>query len=314
MKKKWLVFLLLLLFSRSVYSACIFMEDFSSPAIKGKMERLEISGGRLVLKRGNLVTNGSFEDSEKAPVGFFIYDSRCGSIDTHVAYAGKNSVRLDRHTSLYLHPVNFVATREGIDWYVVSVWVKTEFLTEFPEENMVQLRVWGKDQKKENHTQVTAARVAGTHDWVRLVQPVLLKKETAFVSCDVQLQTGDADQTNCKVWIDGVQIEEGKSPTAFTEKYYREGFYTSPVICLKKTQGKIHYQAELLPETSVQLRWRTGKDYDGLEESDWSQWSRDESVSFSSPGQLLQLQVRLVSEGRGLVSPALVWLKVEQEE
>ncbi|MCM8769679.1 MAG: hypothetical protein NC911_08460 [Candidatus Omnitrophica bacterium] len=296
---------------RSIWSEPMFKENFSSGKCLGNLQRLEILQGKVSLQQANLLKNGSFEDSDKTPVGFYLYDSRGGQLVTDIAYHGKNSVFLSQPTSLYVHPTNFAAVRKEVEWYVVSAWVKTDFPAEKPEEILTQLRVWGNNQEKK-HTQVVAASIAGNHDWVRLVQPIKVKPETAFIHCDIKFILPEKQESQGRLWIDGVQIEEGKRPTEFTEKYYRQGIYTSPVITLTRPKGKITWEGETPEHTGVEVRWRAGKQEVDLKESEWTRWNPAKTVSFSASGeQYFQVQVRLVSRDRGLVSPGLVCLIVE---
>jgi len=285
------------------WAAPIFTDDLSSGACKGGLKNMEIKDGKAVLKICNLVTNGSFEASDKGIPGFWIYGGG-GGVDTAIAHDGKNSVRLDKPDSLYIRPENFAPVREGVEWYVLSVWVKADFGPN-PDGNSVQMRAWGNDTEKKTRTQVVGASIVGTHDWMRIVQPMVPAKDTAFFSSDTALNSMEA--TGCKMWIDGIQIEEGRRPTAFTEKYYREGLYASPEIALAAGTGKIIWTAESPAGTGVEARWRAANNTGAFEDVKWSEWSAANPLSFTAKGlKLLRFQVRLLSKDRGLKTPALL--------
>jgi hypothetical protein len=295
-------------------TSILFKEEFSTTPHRGELKHIEQKENGLSLKIGNFVNNASFEESHKAPLGFFIYDTTKGALDPTVAHSGKHSVRLDGDTSIYLHPNYFVQVKEGVSWYVASVWVKPQYNIEHPEDNSVQMRVWGKDKEKKN-VLVHAASMAGSHDWVRLVQPIEVKKDVLFISSDTMLrQKNSTDGEKSAVWIDSVQIEEGKRPTEFTEKYYREGIYTSPEISVSKG-GIITWKAEMPSETSIEVRWKNGANTEALEDSKWIAWSSISPISFSAEkGSLLQIQVRLLSKGRGLETPIFSSLTVAEKQ
>jgi len=311
MSKRMLMLFAGIFLLRSVYGAPVFTDSFSAGAGKGELKNMAIKDGKAVLKVCNLVTNGSFEASDKGMPGFYLYDGTRGALDTTVAHDGKYSVRIDKETSLYNHEINLIPVREGVESYVVSMWVKTGFGPK-PDENSVRMRVWGHNKEKKTYTQVIGAYITGTHDWTRLVQPIIPAKETVFITCDTGFLPKDLTETGCKVWLDGLQIEEGKRPTDFTEKYYREGSYTSPEINPASGAGKIAWIAESPAGTGVEARWRAANNTEGFEDAKWSEWSAVNPLSFTAKGmKLLQFQVRLLAKDRGLETPLLGSVSVE---
>jgi len=299
-------------FLHNAWATPLFVEDFSTGTGKGALENIEIKDGKAGLKICNLINNGSFEVSDKGEIpGFYLYDGTKGALDTATTHDGKNSVLIVKPTGLYLHPTNSAAVREGVGKYLVSVWVKTGF-GPTPDENAVQMRAVGFDAEKKTRTQVIGAYLAGTHDWTRLVQPVVPDKNTAFIGFDIKPRIKNPEETGCRLWIDGVQIEEGKRPSAFTEKYYREGLYTSLEIPLAAGSGQIALKTVIPTGTGVEARWRAAKDTAGLETATWSEWNAANPIAFTAKNmKILQLQVRLLSMDRGLETPLISSIVVE---
>lgn len=294
-----------------LWSASIFEENFSSGSLKGTLERAVVTDGKLMLETGNLIANGSFEGNGKMPTaGYYLYDTTKGAVDTQTAFDGKNSVRLDGPTSLYLHPENFVEVSPEIAEYMVSAWVKTEFRD---SSSSIQLRVWGHNSGKTGKTQVVAANIQQSTDWTRLIQNIRIEKDTSFISFDIGYRSGKDAQSSSKVWIDAVQIEPGnRRPGDFTEKYSRHGIYTSPVITYDSGTLRIIFEGQVPDECRLETRFRNTREETNIEDSAWSEWRESAAPASIPQSGVLQFQLRMSTGGRGSQTPALLSIRTER--